>query len=508
MDQKKTSMKMTVAALMMGLLLSSLDQTIVSTAMPTIIGVFGELDKFVWVISAYAIASVVGMPIFGKLSDMYGRKRFFLLGLVVFMAGSALCGTAESMTQLIIYRAIQGIGGGALMPIVFTIVFDIFPPEQRGKVQGLFGSVFGVSSVLGPLAGAFFTDYVNWRWCFYVNLPLGILSFLFLLAGYHETRVQTKQKIDYFGTVLMVISIMCLMFGLELGGKEFAWNSWVSYSLFGGFAVLLVVFLWWETKASEPIVNLKLFHNRLFSASMGVSFLYGSMMIAGATYIPLFIQGVFNGSATNAGLVLTPMMLGVVASSMLGGRLMMKTSYRNVLLFSIALVLLSLVLLSMISIESKQWVITCYMVAMGLGIGASFPIISSSALHNTDYKMRGSANSMNTFFRMIGTTIGITVFGMLQSNHLGSRITDLVPPEFAAQIGDGRGLLQEKVKAGLPADVYHNLLSALADSIANVFTWAILAGVLAVFFILMMGNSRLEVRRQAAPEAKPAAVKP
>lgn len=501
MDRQKTSMKLTVAALMLGLLLSSMDQTIVSTAMPTIIGVFGELDKFVWVVSAYAIASVVGMPIFGKLSDMYGRKRFFLLGLVVFMVGSVLCGTADSMTQLIVYRAIQGIGGGALMPIIFTIVFDIFPPEKRGKMQGMFGAVFGVSSVLGPLAGAFFTDYVNWRWCFYVNLPLGILSFIFLMIGYHESKAPTKQKIDYFGTVLMVTSIMCLMFGLELGGKEFDWNSWISYSLFGGFIVFLVIFLWWETKASEPIVNLRLFSDRLFTGSMGVSFMYGALMISAAMYIPLFIQGVFSGSATNAGLVLTPMMLGVVASSMIGGRFMMKTSYRNILLASITLVLIAISLLSMISIESKQWVITIYMVAMGLGLGASFPVISSSALHNVDFKMRGSATSMNTFFRMIGTTIGITVFGTLQSNHLKSSLTNLVPPEFAAQIGDGRGLLQEKVKEALPADVYHKLLSALADSIANVFTWAILVAVLAVFFIFLMGNKRLEIRRHGETKA-------
>jgi EmrB/QacA subfamily drug resistance transporter len=219
MDNKKSNVRLTVLGLMMTLLLVSLDQTIVSTAMPTIIGQFGGLDKFVWVFSAYLIANVTGMPIFGKLSDMYGRKRFFIMGLIVFMIGSALCGTAQSMTELIIYRAIQGIGGGALLPIVFTIVFDIFPPQKMGKMQGLFGAVFGISSVLGPLAGALFTDYLDWRWCFYINLPLGVVSLFLIMVFYHESVQHKKQVIDWLGTVLMVGTVLCLMFGLELGGK-------------------------------------------------------------------------------------------------------------------------------------------------------------------------------------------------------------------------------------------------------------------------------------------------
>jgi EmrB/QacA subfamily drug resistance transporter len=505
MDRNKSNTKLTVAALMLGLLLAALDQTIVSTAMPTILAEFGGLDKFVWVYSAYSIASVIGMPIFGKLSDMYGRKRFFLLGLILFMIGSALCGTAQSMTELIIYRAIQGIGGGALMPITFTIVFDIFPVEKRGKMQGLFGAVFGLSSVLGPLAGAFFTDYVNWRWCFYINLPLGIVSFILLYIAYHESPAHKKQKVDYLGTVLMIGSILCLMFGLEFGGKEFAWDSFESFSLFGGFIVLLAAFLWWETKASDPVVNLGLFRNKLFTTSMWISFLYGAFMISGATYIPLFIQGVFSGTATSAGLVLTPMMLGVVVSSMTGGRFLNKTSYRNIMLVSIVLITAAVILLGTISIDTPRWVITLYMVLMGLGLGASFPVIASSALHGIAFAMRGSANSMNTFFRMIGTAIGITVFGMLQSHHLKDSIQKLVPPEFAEKLGDGRGLLQKEVRAVIPEDLYHRLLGALADSISYVFQWEVVLSILALIVIIWMGKARLEIpaKDTNAPGAHP-----
>ncbi|MDB5052897.1 MAG: family major facilitator transporter [Bacilli bacterium] len=503
MDLKKTNVNLTVVGLMLGLLLAALDQTIVSTAMPTILGIFGGLDKFVWVYSAYLITSVAGMPIFGKLSDMYGRKNFFLLGLVMFMIGSALCGTSQSMTQLIIYRAIQGIGGGAIMPIVFTIIFDIFPPEKRGKMQGLFGAVFGLSSVLGPLAGAFFTDYVNWRWCFYINLPLGVISFILIYIAYHQSKADAsvKRKIDWLGTILMTGAVVSLMFGLELGGKEYGWSSWQIYSLFIGFVVLLIVFLWWQTKASDPVVNLGLFKNRLFTSSMGIAFFYGAIMISSASYIPLFIQGVFNGSATSAGLVLTPMMLGVVASSIIGGRFINKTSYRNIMLCSIAIMIVSMILLGTISIETKRWVITMYMILMGLGMGTSFPIIASSALHNVEFKMRGSANSMNTFFRTIGSAIGITVFGTLQTHHLKNSLTSLVPPEFAKTIGDGRGLLQEKVIKLIPPDVYHKMLSALADSIAYVYQWSIIVGVLALVFILMMGGAKLEIPAQTKQKA-------
>jgi EmrB/QacA subfamily drug resistance transporter len=501
MDLKKTNVKLTVIGLMLGLLLAALDQTIVSTAMPTILGVFGGLDKFVWVYSAYLITSVAGMPIFGKLSDMYGRKRFFLVGLVIFMIGSALCGTAQSMTQLIIYRAIQGIGGGALMPIVFTIIFDIFPPEKRGKMQGLFGAVFGLSSVLGPLAGAFFTDYVQWRWIFYVNLPLGIIAFIMLYLAYHEAKSFKKQKIDWAGTVLMIGAIVCLMFGLELGGKEYPWNSGQIVSLFIGFVILLIVFLWWQTKASDPIVTLSLFKNRLFTASMGIAFFYGAIMISSASYIPLFIQGVFNGTATSAGLVLTPMMLGVVASSIIGGRFIGKTSYRNIMLVSIVLMMISMLLLGTMSIETKRWVVTMYMILMGLGMGVSFPIIATSALQNLDFSLRGTANSMNTFFRTIGSAIGITVFGTLQTHHLKNSLLTIVPPEFAEKIGDGRGLLQETVKKVIPPQAYHQMLSALADSIAYVYQWSILVGVLALAFILMMGGARLELPEKSQQKA-------
>ncbi|ULL18065.1 MFS transporter [Paenibacillus sp. H1-7] len=495
MPPKKSNVRWTIAGLMLGLLLASLDQTIVSTAMPTIVGTLGGLDKFVWVFSAYLIANVVSMPIFGKLSDMYGRKLFFLLGLGVFMIGSALCGMSSSMLELIIYRAIQGIGGGALMPITFTIIFDLFPPEKRGKMQGLFGAVFGISSVLGPLAGAYFTDNVDWTWIFYINLPLGVISFALIALFYHPALPTNRnQKIDWLGTVTFAGAILCLMFALELGGKEFAWNSLPSYGLFGGFVLLFVLFLWVETKVPAPVVPLQLFRNRLFSSSMGASLVYGAIMMAAASYIPLFIQGVFEGSATSAGQVLTPMMLGVVASSTLGGRFIGRTSYRNIMLVSVTLLLIATLLLSMVSVTTPRWVVTLYMVVMGLGVGVSFPVTSMSALHQIGPQQRGIVTSLVSFFRSIGSAIGVTVFGAVQAAALKANLAESLPgSELAGKPVDAQVLLQPQVRASIPGPELQKMIIALADSIAFVFACTVFMAAVGLVFVLLMGKAKMEI---------------
>jgi EmrB/QacA subfamily drug resistance transporter len=505
MNQRKSNIKLTVVGLMLGLLLAALDQTIVSTAMPTIMAKIGGLDKYVWVFSAYLIANVAAMPVFGKLSDMYGRKLFFLIGLIVFMIGSALCGTSTSMTQLIIYRAIQGIGGGALMPITFAIIFDIFPAEKRGKMQGLFGAVFGISSVLGPIIGAYFTDYVNWQWIFYINLPLGVIALFLIVLAYHETVEHKKQKIDWLGTIIMIISVLSIMFALEMGGTGYAWDSWQIISLFISFAVFLLLFIFVEMKVSDPIVPLDLFKNKLFTSSMGVSFMFGAIMISAATYIPLFIQGVFNGSATSAGQILTPMMLGVVVSSTLGGRFIGKYSYRNILIVSSVLLIIATSLLGTISMDSKQWLITFYMIFLGLGIGASFPVISMSALHNVDPRRRGSVTSLVTFFRSVGSAIGVAVLGSVQVNTLTDKIKQAVSdPAMAEKFHDARVLLQPQVRDIIPPEILHKMIIALADSIAIVFQITIVMSVVGLVFVVLMGNAKLEIRKAQVKEEAPA----
>ncbi|MCC3377503.1 MDR family MFS transporter [Cohnella sp. REN36] len=503
MDTRKSNTSMVVAGLLLGLFMSALDQTIVSTAMTTIIKKLGGLDKFVWVYSAYMIAMVVATPIFGKLSDMYGRKRFFLAGVFLFIAGSVLCGTAFNMEQLIVYRAIQGIGGGALMPIVFTIIFDLFPQEKRGKMMGLFGAVFGLSSVFGPILGATITDNISWRWIFYINVPIGLLSFLFILSAYHESKNHRKASIDWLGALLLAGGILCLMFGLELGGSEgWAWSAWNTVSLFVAAGVLLLLFLVAERYAKDPIIALQLFGKRLFTSSMMISFLYGGVMIASATYIPLFIQGVFHKTATQTSTVLIPMMLGVVVSSQIGGRVVGKLRFRDVMVVSALTLIVGSTLLGFVmDLSTSRLVITLFMIVIGLGMGVSFSLLNISTLGSVPPQYKGSASSLITFFRTIGSALGVTVFGALQKHEFQSAVQSMpgASPDMAAKIKGGQALLDPAVQAkmGIPANVMQLLIDKLGHSILYIFQWSVLLPVIALVFALLMGNARLETPQRA-----------
>ncbi len=498
MDAKRSNVKLVIAGLLLGLFMAALDQTIVSTAMTTIIEKIGGFDKFIWVYSAYMIAMVVSTPIFGKLSDMYGRKRFFLAGLILFMLGSILCGTAQNMEQLIIYRAIQGIGGGALMPIVFTIIFDLFPAEKRGKMMGLFGAVFGVSSVFGPVMGGVITDNISWRWIFYINVPIGIMAVIFIAQAYHETSSPRKQIIDWAGAISLTACVLALMFGLELGGTEgWAWDSAKTISLFVASGVLLIAFLLIERSAKDPIIKLSLFKNNVVTGGMGISVLYGGIMMAAATYIPLFIQGVFHKTATETSSVLTPMMLGVVLSSQVGGRVVSKFRFRDVMVVSALVLVVGTLLLGFVmDTETSRLVITLFMVVIGLGIGVSFSLLNISTLNAVPPQYKGSASSLITFFRTIGSALGITVFGAMQKSAFQSGITDIpnINPELATQIKGGQALLNPDVQAqmGLPAELVAQLLGKLADSILFIFQWTIILPVLALVFAILMGRARLQ----------------
>lgn len=408
--EKRNQAGFVLTGLLSGLLMAGMDSTVVSTALPTIVNDLGGFDKFIWVTSAYLVMMMASTPIFGKLSDMYGRKRFFIFGLVLFLLGSMLCGTAGSMPQLIMYRAVQGIGGGALMPIAFTIVVDIFPPEKRGKMMGRVGAVFGISSIFGPLLGAFITEYVEWQWVFFINLPIGMLSFILIIFYYRESFEHSKQKIDWWGAVTLVLTIVALMLALQLGGKDYAWESPLIIGLFAVFGVFLVMFLYIESKAADPIISFSMFKDRLFTTSCVAALLIGAAYITAITYIPIFVQGVFGSSATNAGLILMPMMLGSVAGSQTGGFLTAKTSYKNIMIIASVFFVSGIFLLSTLDAGTARVMITLYMAITGLGAGFSFPVLSMAAMHNFNFQRRGSASSTNRFSITLGMTIGITVW--------------------------------------------------------------------------------------------------
>lgn len=517
MAAKKSNLGLVVAGLLIGILTASMDGTIVATAMGTIVAELGGLDQFVWVTSAYMVAEMAGMPIFGKLSDMFGRKRFFIFGLITFLGGSILCGTADNIVQLACYRAVQGIGGGALIPIAFTIMFDVFPPEQRGKMGGLFGATFGLSSIFGPLLGAYITDYINWRWVFYINLPLGVLAFIFIAFFYKESIRHAKQKIDWAGAVTLVGAVVCIMFALELGGHYYDWGSGVILSLFAGFAVLFAAFLYVETKAEEPIISFEMFRQRLFAASSLIGLFTGATFIVATVYIPIYIQGVQGGSATNSGLLLLPMMLGTTVSAQLGGFLSSKISYRSVMLLFSVIFVLGFILLATLTPETSRLAVTIIMIIVGLGVGASFSVLGMATIHHFDDTRRGSAQSTNAFLRAFGMTLGIAVLGIVQRNLLSGKLEAAFRSGGSGAEGAGAGgflpsglmddpraLLSPEVRANIPSDVLDTITGALSSSIAQTFAWTLIPAVLSLAFVFMMSGERLvrhEKQRQAAEHA-------
>ena len=445
------------------------------------------------------VAEMAGMPIFGKLSDMFGRKRFFVFGIIVFIGGSILCGTADSIVELSIYRAIQGIGGGALIPIAFTIMFDTVPVEQRGKLGGLFGAVFGLSSIFGPLLGAYITDYISWHWIFYVNIPIGLVALALILFSYKESPVHNKQRIDWFGAATLVGAIVSLMFALELGGNEYAWDSAEIIGLLAIFAVLAVSFVFIERTASEPIISFPMFKIRLFSASNALGLFGGMAFITASVYIPIYIQGVLGGTATNSGLVLLPMMLGSVVSATTGGALMNKFSYRTIMIPFTLLLVLGMILLGTLSPDTSRFLVTIYMIIVGLGIGASFSVLANSAIHHFHPSQRGSVNSTVAFVRSLGMTLGITIFGIVQRNLFSEDLKEM----FRSMGGDGasmasnpvfndpRRLLEPDARAQIPSAILDKITNFLSSSIASTFLWALIPTALALVAALIMSRERL-----------------
>ncbi|MEC0242637.1 MDR family MFS transporter [Paenibacillus dokdonensis] len=493
---KKNNVVVIIVALLLATLMASMDNTIVSTAIGTIVGDLGGFDKLMWVTSAYMVAEMAGMPIFGKLSDMYGRKRFFIFGIIVFMIGSALCGTATSIIQLSIYRAIQGIGGGALVPIAFTIMFDVVAPEKRGKIGGLFGAAYGISSIFGPLLGAYITDYIHWSWIFYINLPVGIIAFFMIAFFYKESIEHSKQKIDYFGAFTLVASILCLMFALELGGKEYAWNSGMIIGLFAAFAVLIIGFIFIERRAEEPIITFGMFKNRLYSTSNIMAIFSGAAFITASVYIPIFIQGVFGGSATNSGLVLLPMMVGSVVTAGGGGFLLSKFNYRTIMISTLALLVVGIALLTTLTTDCSHLLVTIYMILVGLGIGASFSVLSNAAIHGFTARQRGSASSTLSFTRELGMTLGITVFGIIQSHVFTNKLASLFSsgskaPE-GVNLSDPSKILTPGTREKIPTEILNKITEALSSSLVHTFAWAVIPAVIALIAALAMSKEKFD----------------
>ncbi|MDG9685025.1 MFS transporter [Streptomyces sp. DH18] len=478
------SVLVAIGALLLGMLLAALDQTIVSTALPTIVSELGGLDHLSWVVTAYLLAATAATPLWGKLGDQYGRKKLFQTAIVIFLIGSALCGVAQNMPQLIGFRALQGLGGGGLMVLSMAIVGDLVTPRERGKYQGLFGAVFGVTSVLGPLLGGFFTEHLSWRWVFYINLPIGVVALVVIAAVLHIPVRREKHTIDYLGTFLIASVATALVLVASLGGTTWAWSSPQIIGLAVLAVVLLVAFIAVERRAVEPVLPLKLFRMRTFALVAVISFVIGFAMFGAMTYLPTFLQVVHDITPTMSGVHMLPMVFGLLITSTGSGQIVSRTGRWKVFpILGTAITAVGLLLLHQLDENSSTWLMSAYFFVFGAGLGLVMQVLVLVAQNSVSYQDLGVATSGVTFFRSIGSAFGVAIFGTIFANRLTGQLTDaLAGQPLPAGVDAGRLAADPRAIGQLPADLRPSVLGAYSTSITDVFLYAV--PVLLLAFVL------------------------
>jgi EmrB/QacA subfamily drug resistance transporter len=427
--QPQPRLRLIFLALMLVLLLASLDQTIVSTALPTIVGDLGGISHLSWVVTAYLLSATISGPLYGKFGDLYGRKLVLQTAIVIFLIGSALCGLSQNMAELIGFRTLQGLGAGGLIVVTFAVIGDVIPPRERGKYQGYFGAVFGVSTVIGPLLGGFFVDNLSWRWIFYVNIPIGAIALLVIAFAFHSRVDRQRHAMDYLGAALLAGTLASVVLFTSLGGTTWAWDSPQIIGLIVASIVLLPLFLLAESRAAEPILPLSLFRNHTFAVTSAVGFIVGFALFGAITYLPLYLQVAKGASPTRSGLQLTPLMAGLLVTSIVSGQVISRRGrYRIFPIAGTAIMAVSMFLLSQIQASTPTWVAALYAAILGLGLGMVMQVLVLAVQNSVDYSVLGVATSGSTMFRQIGGSIGVALFGTIFASRLHDQLAERLPP--------------------------------------------------------------------------------
>lgn len=474
--------------LMTGMLLAALDQSIVGTALPRIVSDLGGLNHLAWVVTAYLLTSTATTPLWGKISDLYGRRLIFQTAIVIFLVGSALCGLAQDMPQLIAFRAIQGIGGGGLMAIAFAIVGDVIPPRERGRYQGYFGAVFGVSSVAGPLLGGWLTDAINWRWIFYINLPLGIAALVVTSLALRMPVVKRNQNIDYLGAAVIVAAVSSLLLYLNWAGEQYGWTAPISLMLIGLAIVLFVVFVFVELRAEEPIIPMRLFRNSIFTVGNIFGFLIGFALFGGAIYLPLYFQAVQGMSPTRSGLAMLPLVAGMFSMSIISGILITRTGrYKIYPIIGSVILIAAMYLLNTIKLDTSYWIVAIYAYLFGTGLGLAMMTIVTPIQNAVKMSDMGVATSATTFGRSLGGAIGAALFGAILNTRLVTYLADELSGVAGSGVSGGE-INTNDVQAlqALQEPVKTLVLTAYTHAITDIFLLAIpvIAAALVVVFFL------------------------